>query len=516
MKRGISAVLSFLVLMVALYVSPVSPVGAVGEPTGTNLILNGDFAAGTGYTTSTKLPAVTNSFVTGLNYRTWFRAQDLSNAIADDGDAHGKFLRTKQYAFQGVPLEQNKTYTLKFDSRGIMGGTTDKMRVYICKYDVRGTPLGITGVSVNDVSSVTTGYIAVDKSTEWTSYLITFKVTAALTAGVTYCLAFQDVDYNSTDAQTLDIDNVELYENEDMFSGSAVADGSFEYTQNLSTSYTSETDTLRVLKQQAATTTPVNIWHQAEGAKSQLSRITAEDAHSGVKSAIVNPYLYMGVPTEAGKTYLLRFWAKARNFDAITFRLVSTDNRAMAINTEGSRTAELTETWAEYTYTITMPGTVSGSTLLSFYTNNTTSGEYNNYNANDVYLDDVTLAPVYTITVSTPDNRGTITGDTSVPEGGNTTLTITPNLYYEIDDVLVDDISVGPVTTYTFINVTKDHTISAVFKLDCSLIFPAVENYLLKKELDVDESDIIAFLEGIYGEGSVDIVTLLTLKSMNP
>src|SRR5205085_2223190 len=40
-------------------------------------------------------------------------------------------------------------------------------------------------------------------------------------------------------------------------------------------------------------------------------------------------------------------------------------------------------------------------------------------------------------------------------------FTITPDLCYHVDDVLVDGVSVGAVTTYSFTNVTAAHTITA-------------------------------------------------------
>ncbi|MFI5251891.1 MAG: T9SS type A sorting domain-containing protein [Bacteroidota bacterium] len=42
-------------------------------------------------------------------------------------------------------------------------------------------------------------------------------------------------------------------------------------------------------------------------------------------------------------------------------------------------------------------------------------------------------------------------------------FTITPDLHYSISDVLVDNVSVGAVTQYTFNTVTANHTISAAF-----------------------------------------------------
>ena len=70
----------------------------------------------------------------------------------------------------------------------------------------------------------------------------------------------------------------------------------------------------------------------------------------------------------------------------------------------------------------------------------------------------------YTITASAGTN-GSIApnGATSVNCGTNELYTITPNAGFNIQDVLVDGVSQGAVTTYTFSNITAAHTISAIF-----------------------------------------------------
>ena len=72
----------------------------------------------------------------------------------------------------------------------------------------------------------------------------------------------------------------------------------------------------------------------------------------------------------------------------------------------------------------------------------------------------------YTITASA-GTGGSITpsGDVIVEYGEDQTFTITPETGYEVVDVLVDGLSVGVVTEYTFTNVTADHTIEASFDL---------------------------------------------------
>lgn len=92
-----------------------------------------------------------------------------------------------------------------------------------------------------------------------------------------------------------------------------------------------------------------------------------------------------------------------------------------------------------------------------------------------VLIDDVKLTasgggstPVepttFTITASAGQG-GSITpsGAVSVEKGGSQTFTIKPSDNYEIEDVKVDNQSVGKKTKYTFENVTKAHTIAATF-----------------------------------------------------
>jgi len=72
----------------------------------------------------------------------------------------------------------------------------------------------------------------------------------------------------------------------------------------------------------------------------------------------------------------------------------------------------------------------------------------------------------HTITASAGDG-GNISpvGAVVVSHGGSQTFNITPDAGYEISDVLVDGTPVG-TSTYTFTNVTEDHTIHADFSLN--------------------------------------------------
>lgn len=87
----------------------------------------------------------------------------------------------------------------------------------------------------------------------------------------------------------------------------------------------------------------------------------------------------------------------------------------------------------------------------------------------DITLTATTEAQTFTITVTQGAN-GTITPgtQTNVTYGSDKTFTIAANNYYAIVDVIVDGSSRGPISSYTFHNVTGDHTITAIFEEDCN------------------------------------------------
>jgi len=73
--------------------------------------------------------------------------------------------------------------------------------------------------------------------------------------------------------------------------------------------------------------------------------------------------------------------------------------------------------------------------------------------------------------ISTNEPGGTISplGDIFVTEGSNITFTITPDEFYEVDQIVIDGIVTPPTTTsptitYVFNNVLEDHTIYVDFK----------------------------------------------------
>jgi hypothetical protein len=111
------------------------------------------------------------------------------------------------------------------------------------------------------------------------------------------------------------------------------------------------------------------------------------------------------------------------------------------------------------------------------YQMNTTSGKWQTLGIYWSYANTVAMfqiwgattqnCPNYTIT-STAMANGTISpsGEVEVDFNSSQLFTMIPNVHYHVNNVLVDNISIGSVTTYNFVNVTAPHTINASFAID--------------------------------------------------
>jgi hypothetical protein len=120
---------------------------------------------------------------------------------------------------------------------------------------------------------------------------------------------------------------------------------------------------------------------------------------------------------------------------------------------------------------------LDGSTISLQYTNgqvngNAMSGNYYVYSNGEFYdsgtfeLTGELTGETYTITASAGQG-GSITpsGTVSVNSGSNQAFNIVPDSGYEVSDVKVDGSSVGAVNSYTFSNISSNHTITATFTL---------------------------------------------------
>ena len=117
-----------------------------------------------------------------------------------------------------------------------------------------------------------------------------------------------------------------------------------------------------------------------------------------------------------------------------------------------------------------------------------------------VKVDEVRVIP------ATADEHGKIdpaAGTVTVPKGDNKTFTITPDSGYCIKDMLVDNVSVGAVSTYTFENVVDNHTIRATFAWKHTPTPPTPTVEIPDDDaLGLNTTDHFAYIVG-YGNGQV-------------
>ena len=173
-----------------------------------------------------------------------------------------------------------------------------------------------------------------------------------------------------------------------------------------------------------------------------------------------------------------------------TFQLTVSDGLASATDYVGATVSAVTYTLSTLispagTGTVTGGGTyAAGTTATLLATPNTGysftgwSGDFTGatnpatitMNANKSITATFALK-TFTITVSAGAN-GTIspTGAVNVNYGANAAFTLTPASGYAVNSVLVDNVDQGALTTYTFTNVTANHTIAATFKQQGGLV----------------------------------------------
>ena len=181
-----------------------------------------------------------------------------------------------------------------------------------------------------------------------------------------------------------------------------------------------------------------------------------DDAHIGTQNATltINKATPTGAPkytaiTTSGKTLAdagLTTAGSTLNPNAGT--LVWVDNAGTVLPDTTAVAANTTYKWL-FTPTDANYTTLTGFIELYHKSSSGGGGWYYTY---------------YTIK-ATAGTNGSISpsGWTSVRDGRDQTFTITPDKGYAVAKVLVDGKSVGAVKSYTFKNVTKDHTIEAIF-----------------------------------------------------
>ena len=165
----------------------------------------------------------------------------------------------------------------------------------------------------------------------------------------------------------------------------------------------------------------------------------------------------------AGTRYRFTAWVKStNNTSRAKIRVTEQSAGGSKIgSTVSSNEVSLSTTWKLLTATFVVQR--AGSSLSMRITESPGSTN-KSFLVDDVTIEVVQPAQTFTI-VSSAGPGGSITplGSRSVNSGADQTYTIIANSGYHIDDVKVDNVSIGTPASHTFSNVTANHTIAASF-----------------------------------------------------
>ena len=190
-------------------------------------------------------------------------------------------------------------------------------------------------------------------------------------------------------------------------------------------------------------------------------------------NAIYNQYQHNRNPFVDHPEYARMIWDP--NWQGTTYTVTLTAGAGGSINPSGTQTVNsgnnLTFTVTPNNcYTITSV-TVNGA-AVSLNANNsyTITNIQQNTTVNATFAE----ADAFQITASAT-GHGTVSpsGTYEVGCGENVTYTITPEEGYRIANVVVDGVSKGAIATYTFSNVSANHTLVATFVEESAEVCPA-------------------------------------------
>jgi hypothetical protein len=126
------------------------------------------------------------------------------------------------------------------------------------------------------------------------------------------------------------------------------------------------------------------------------------------------------------------------------------------------------------TYTITSNTGYSIDSLLVDNVLIASQGTYTFTNVTASHTIRAVFRPNQYAITATAGTNGTLTpsGAVLVNYAATQVFTVTPNACYRVDSVIVDDVNMGTITTYTFANVIAPHTIRTVYRLNTYVVTP--------------------------------------------
>ncbi len=150
-------------------------------------------------------------------------------------------------------------------------------------------------------------------------------------------------------------------------------------------------------------------------------------------------------------------------FQAVTiYTITSSAEEGGSISPSG--TVQVSESWSQKYTMLPSPGYVVDSVIVDGNdVGDMTSYTFTNVTSNHTIS--VTFKDAPYIIIASASEGGAISpsGKVEVWAGLSQKFTITPSAGYEISDVIIDGVSYGSITSYTFSSLSTNHTISAVF-----------------------------------------------------
>jgi len=207
--------------------------------------------------------------------------------------------------------------------------------------------------------------------------------------------------------------------------------------------------------------TPVNVAFANVSTAGDLTGSTIALDHPNISTSIINPSLSVN-----------RYWPITNNgvvfttYDA-TFNFVATDVDGGSIPGNFIVGKYDTSIWSS-PFVGTRTSTSTQATGMTSFS-------------------DFALGEIVTYTISaSADANGTITpsGAVEVNHGSNQAFTVTPSTVYHFDSLFVDGVHVDSTTSYTFVNVTANHTIAAKFAINTYTLTVTATNGTVVKNPD--------------------------------